>query len=729
MKKELLSPAGSMECLEAAVNNGADAVYLAGKLFGARKYATNFSNEELEEAVKFCHLYGVKIYITVNTIIYENEIKSVLDYLCFLYNIGVDAVIVQDIGLISLIRKYLPGLEIHASTQAHTHNLEQIKLLEQLGVKRVVLAREMSLEEINKIDTNMELEVFIHGALCISYSGQCLFSSGVLNRSGNRGECAGLCRTPFNMLEDNKQIMNSKYLLSPKEFNTTNNFEELKKSKALSFKIEGRMKSPEYVGYVTSIYRKLLDNDNYVLSDEEIFNLKSLYNRGFTKGYLFNNSDEEFISLNSSNHQGVIIGNVVDVSNDKIKIHLTHDLYQGDAIRLPNGEGMYINFLYNEKMMLINKGLKDNYVYIDNKCNLKDKGEVRLTINSSLEKELKKKDNKKINISAKVYAHIGKHLTVSYFDGTNEVNFKGDIVSSAKTSPISDLRIKEVLSKLGGTPFNLCDIDINMDDNIFIPVGIINEIRRNLVEELIKKRTLVNRNIKLDIQESNYVKRNINDYRVSVLVRTEEQLKAILNLDIDIYVTNEYLYNKYKKDNIYLRLNRVNNTFKKYNEENILIGEAGSLIYAKNNNVCTDYFFNVVNSSYLKLLNDMGVKRICLSPELSLDNLKLMLNNYVCNTEIEYIVYGTIEYMIMKYNLFNNMNLKNDKRYYLEDKNKRKFRIFNDGFTHLMSEKKLNYENDISLLKNMGVDVFRLEFYEETPEEVLKIVTKFKNII
>lgn len=189
------------------------------------------------------------------------------------------------------------------------------------------------------------------------------------------------------------------------------------------------------------------------------------------------------------------------------------------------------------------------------------------------------------------------------------------------------------------------------------------------------------------------------------------------------------MYNKYKKDNIYLRLNRVNSTFKKYNKENILIGEIGSLIYAKNNNVCTDYFFNVVNSSYLKLLNDMGVKRICLSPELSLDNLKLMLNNYVCNAKIEYIVYGTIEYMIMKYNLFNNLNLKNDKRYYLEDKNKRKFGVFNDGFTHLMSEKKLDYKNDISLLKNIGVNIFRLEFYEETPEDVLKIVTKFKNII
>lgn len=306
--KELLAPAGDMECLKAAVNNGANAVYLAGKLFGARKFAKNFSNEELIEAVKYCHLYDVKMYVTVNTIIYEDEIEECLEYLAFLYNIGVDAVIVQDIGLITLIRKYLPDLEIHASTQAHTHNIEQIKLLENLGVKRVVLAREMSLEEINKLDTNMDIEIFIHGALCISYSGQCLFSSGVLGRSGNRGECAGLCRTPFSLVEDKNIVLKDKYLLSPKEFNTTNYVKDLKQSKAYSFKIEGRMKSPEYVGYVTKMYRNLLDNDNYILSEEEEFNLKSLYNRGFTKGYLFNNSDKQFISLNSSNHQGVEIG-------------------------------------------------------------------------------------------------------------------------------------------------------------------------------------------------------------------------------------------------------------------------------------------------------------------------------------------------------------------------------------------------------------------------------------
>lgn len=728
MKKELLAPAGNMECLKAAIHNGADAVYLAGKLFGARKYAANFSNEELEEAISYAHLYGVKIYVTVNTIIYENEMRSCLEYLAFLYNIGVDAVIVQDIGLMCLIRKYLPDLEIHASTQVHTHNIEQIKLLESLGVKRVVLAREMTLDEINSLNTSMELEIFIHGALCISYSGQCLFSSGVLNRSGNRGECAGLCRTPFNLISDGEFIVKDKYLLSPKEFNTTNYVENLKKSKAYSFKIEGRMKSPEYVGYVTSIYRKMLDNNNYKLSEEEIFNLKSLYNRGFTKGYLFNNNDKEFISLNSSNHQGVEIGRVVDVNKAKIKIYLTHDIYQGDAIRLPNGEGMYINFLYNEKDMLVNKGLKNCEVYIDNKCNLKNKGSVLLTINSKLVNELKNIEEKKIMIDCKIYAHVKERLIVSYSDGVNVVEFKGEEVCEAKNSPINGNRIKEILSELGNTPFKINNINLSMDNNIFIPVGYLKTLRRKLVEELKRKRSHVKRNIKIELKEEVFNKIKNDNYKLSVFVRNEEQLKALKGLDVDIYVNSEELYQKYKDRGVILRLNRINNEFKEYNYERLLIGETGSLKYKDKNIIYSDYFLNVVNSSYLKFLDVVGVKRICLSPELSMDNLSILLANYKGNKDIEFIIYGKIEYMIMKYNLIKNMNLVN-KNNYLEDKNKRRFRIFNDGYTHLMSDKNIDYINDIIKLKNMGVNIFRLEFDLENEKEIKEIVTKVIKIV
>ena len=219
--KELLSPAGNMNCLYAAINNGADAIYLSGKNFGARKFATNFTNEELKEAVLYAHLYGVKIYVTVNTIIYNEEVEELLKYIDYLYHIGVDALIMQDIGMISLVKKRYPGFNIHASTQLHNHNNNGIKLLKELGIKKVVLDRELSLEEINNLDNSIEKEVFIHGALCNSYSGNCLFSSMNGGRSGNRGECVQSCRMPYKLLKNNEYIISEgKYLLSTKELNT-----------------------------------------------------------------------------------------------------------------------------------------------------------------------------------------------------------------------------------------------------------------------------------------------------------------------------------------------------------------------------------------------------------------------------------------------------------------------------------------------------------------------------
>ncbi len=726
MKKELLAPAGDFASLKAAIHNGADAVYLSGKSFGARKFANNFSLEELKEAVSYAHLYGVKIYVTVNTIIYEDEINDCLKYIEYLYNIGVDAIIVQDIGLIRLIRKYFPDMEIHASTQAHTHNIEQIKFLETLGVKRVVLAREMSILEINALDTDMELEIFIHGALCISYSGECLLSSGVLNRSGNRGECAGLCRCSYNLVEDNKTILKDKYLLSPKEFNTTSYVEELKKSKAYSFKIEGRMKSPEYVGYVTRIYRKLLDNDNYKLSEEEIFNLKSLYNRDFTKGYLFNISDEDFISLNSSNHLGVPIGEVIGINKDKIKIKLSHSINQGDAVRLPNNKGMYVNFLYNSKMMLINSATSKEVIYLDNKVDLIDMGSVSLTINSKLISELNKTLEKKINLKCIIKAKLGDNLYVSYSDGKNQVEYIGTIVDEAKSSPISKERIKDILAKLGNTPFKLMDIDCDIDNNIFIPVGVLNEVRRKLVDELIKKRTSVNRNIKLQINDFTKIQKASNDYYISALARSEEQVNILLELNVDfIYVTSEELYNKYRDKGVILRLDRVKNSFADYKGYELLIGETGSLKYIKNNLVSTDYYLNVVNSSYVNYLTSLGVKKITLSPELSIDRIKLIATNSNANL-FEFIVYGRIEYMIMKYNMAKVMKFKQNKKYELSDIRQRRFPIISDKYTHLMSNNPIDLTDKIEELKIAGVNVFRLELFDEKANLIKKIVEEIR---
>lgn len=264
MKKiELLAPAGNMDCLVAAVLAGCDAVYLGGSLFGARAFSKNFNDDELIEAIKYAHLYGVKVYVTVNTLIYENEVDDFLNYIEFLHKNNVDAVIIQDLGMFDLVRKTFPNLEIHISTQMHIHNLDGVQLMERLGAKRIVLARETSIDEIKRIkeNSNVELEVFIHGALCVSYSGQCLMSSLIGGRSGNRGTCAGSCRLKYDVIDSSfKKLNTGDYPLSTKDLNGIMGVGELIDIGVSSLKIEGRMKSLEYVFMVVSLYRQAIDS-------------------------------------------------------------------------------------------------------------------------------------------------------------------------------------------------------------------------------------------------------------------------------------------------------------------------------------------------------------------------------------------------------------------------------------------------------------------------------------
>ncbi len=290
---ELLSPAGSWEALLAAVEAGADAVYLGGKLYGARAFAKNFDEDGIREAVRYCHLHGVKVYVTVNTLLFDRELSDALTYLSFLYEAGVDAVISADLGLCSLIRTHLPGLPLHASTQASLHNTEGVRMAQSLGFERAVIAREVTLKDMRRIveQSPIEIEVFLHGALCVCHSGQCLFSSLVGGRSGNRGECAQPCRLPYNGKD--------KYPLSLKDLSLAAHVPALIESGVSSLKIEGRMKSPDYVYGVTSIYRRLLD-EHRAATPEEHKRLAELFSRGgFTDGYATGKHDRPMTGVRS----------------------------------------------------------------------------------------------------------------------------------------------------------------------------------------------------------------------------------------------------------------------------------------------------------------------------------------------------------------------------------------------------------------------------------------------
>src|SRR5665647_2101696 len=311
---ELPAPAGGMEALIAAVENGADAVYLGARAFSARGYASNFSNEELEEAIDYAHLRGVKVYVTVNTLLKDGEVESAFKLLRCLREIGVDAIIIQDLGLISLAGKYLPDLPLHASTQMTLHNSAGVEFVNKLGIERVVLSRESSLEDIKRIreKSRIEIEIFIHGALCISYSGQCLLSSLIGGRSGNRGYCAQPCRKKYRLYCEGKSIKKSgDYLLSPRDLNISSGLGALIEAGIESFKIEGRMKRPEYVAGVVRIYRRLIDRyvenpAGYAVSEEEQETLTQLFNRGFTQGYFFDNPRGELMNRENPHNRGVL---------------------------------------------------------------------------------------------------------------------------------------------------------------------------------------------------------------------------------------------------------------------------------------------------------------------------------------------------------------------------------------------------------------------------------------
>ncbi len=706
-KHELLVPAGNMDCLREAVYNGCDAVYLACKSFGARKFANNFDNDEIIEAIKFCHLYGVKIYVTMNTLVKNNEVNSFIDQARFLHKNGVDALIVQDFGMICYLREKFPNLEIHASTQANISSKDVCKLYYDLGVKRVVFSRELSIDEIDSIDVPIEKEAFIHGALCISYSGCCLMSSMLGGRSGNRGECAGSCRLPYTLEKDNNIICKNKYLLSTKELNTSSKIDRLLDSSIYSFKIEGRMKSPLYVGFITNFYRHLIDKKEFNF-EEETDRLKTIFNREFTVGRMFNEKDGNFMNIESPNHKGLNIGEVIDITKDKIKIKLNSTLNQYDAIRfVPEDKGFVVNYLYDEKDRLINSS--NGICLVDNKVDLKSRCIVSKTQDYKLEEEYSKLDNKrKVNISVMVNAYIDKELFVEFSDGINTISMNGNIVQKAINSSMSSEDIKRQLSKLGNTPFICNDFNINCDDNIFISVRELNEIRRNLSEKLID----IRQNNVSDIIEKEVVfdKENLDVSMCNCfVVRNKNQLEKCMSYhNYKIYVVDKNLYEEYKNNsNIYYYVPREKFDIKDSLVEKSLVSDYS--VY--NGDIIGNYTLNVFNIYTAYYLKKIGINKVCLSVELSEEELLEFINLYndkFGTSNFDVLVYGRVENMIIKGNILNIKSGYNN--YNLIDFKERKFPVYYDGVnTHI-----LNYENKIiDISKFIDLCNLRYDFYDE----------------
>lgn len=715
-KPELLSPAGNMECLYAAINAGADAIYLGGKVFGARSFAGNFSNEELVEAIKYAHIYGVKIYVTVNTVVYEEEVDTFLKYVDFLHKNNVDALIIQDLGMMDLLRKTYPNLELHASTQMNVHNVEGVKFLSDLGLKRVVLARETNIEKIREIknSVNCELEVFAHGALCLSYSGQCLMSSLIGGRSGNRGTCSQCCRMPYSLINGFNELNKDKYLLSTKDLNTLEHLSELIESGVDSLKIEGRMKRPEYVYLITKIYRNAIDNyfaGKKLFTEKDIIEMKKMFNREFTKGFLFNEDNDNFTNPFRPNHIGVKIGNVIS----KNRIKLTADIIQGDGIRIIGSKdtGLILNKIYKNKK-LVNKAFKGDIIDVEFKENVSD-GDVVLTSSKEqldrIDKELS--INKKIKVDIDI-VNVGNNIKVTLTDYKNIVYLEKNIVEKALKGGTSHNRIIEQLTKFGNTPFQVNKVTSSLENNIFISIKELNDLRREIVGSLIDKRCY-----KIDYVKKDYMI-NLPDFKCenvySVLLENSKDYSLIKDLNVDTIYSEDFIDDiRYVK-----RLPRVN--FDLFDESGkLLVGDIGSL--AKYKDYITDFNFNITNSYAVAFMHSIGALKVTLSYELKPFQIKKIIDKYHerynKHPNIEVIISSTPEVMISKYNMLRQYKINNA---YLKDSFNNKFKVkYNNNLMTIYNFKKIVLDDDYF---SMGINSLRIHLEDNTDLELLRKLVK-----
>lgn len=714
-KPELLAPAGNFECLTAAVNAGCDAVYLAGKHYGARSFAGNFSDEELVEAIKYCHQYGVKVYVTINTLIYDSEVKNFIKYVRFLHVNSVDAVIIQDLGMLSLLRQKFPLLEIHASTQMHIHNIEGLKFLKSMGVKRAVVARETSIDEISKMrDIDIDLEVFVHGALCVSYSGQCLMSSLIGGRSGNRGTCAQCCRQKYSLLSDGKIIDKDKYLLSTKDLNTLDNIDKLIDLGVTSFKIEGRMKRPEYVYYVVSLYRKVIDNylkgNKIKIGPHEIKELKKIFNREFTKGFLFNEDNSLFINDKRPNHIGIEIGKVIDYKKGKALIKLNDQLSINDGIRFLTDEdtGLVVTSMFknNDSIKIGNSGdvvsipLKDFVAKDSIVLKTSDYNQLK-EINNAIHK-----NGRKIKIDGLLTFNHNK-LKLDITDSVNRVCVYSENIEKSINQSTSKERVEEQLSKLGNTIFAFKKLIIDIPDNLFIPISLLNELRRKAILELLEKRIY-----KHEFKEEEYnleVEDFSKEKNLNVLISNYEDYLKIKNDNYQkIYIDDESLYNKIDDSRKVLKLNRVITNFKNY-KQSLLVGEIGSVFKYKD--VVTDFSLNVTNAYTVAFLHSIGVNKVTLSYELNDYQIEKLIENYLTlykkHPNLELIVEANEEAMVLKYNMLKKYNLSSNENY-LVDRFKNKYKIkMKDELIYLYNYKR-RVLKDYDYYYNLGINSLRI---------------------
>ena len=773
---ELLAPVGSFDSLKAAVQNGANAVYLGGKDFSARASANNFDREELKEAVKYAHIRDVRVFVTTNTLIKQNELEDFVEYAKFLYDIDVDAIIMQDIGAAMLIHELLPDFELHASTQMVAHSLEDVQYLESIGFKRVVLARELTVEEIKYIcdNTNVDIEIFVHGALCVCYSGGCLMSSMIGNRSGNRGRCAQPCRQKYTMIDisTGEEIHNNgDYLLSTKDLNTIEEIDKIIDTGVLSLKIEGRMKKPEYVATVIKSYRDAIDEYETTkkvnISDETMEDLYTIFNRKFTKGLILGEVGDEVMNSNVPNNQGLYVGKVVDYNKKakRLKIKLEGTLKKGDGINLGGGtigriiKGKDITQIGYKgetiELDFIGEAKKNQLVFKTSDTDLIDRAQKTYTQDKEFAKSL---------IDAEISIKLGSYPELRLIDkNENIVTVQGDkLVEKALKVALSEEKIETQIKKLGNTPYEIDQLKINLDEGVSMPISLINQMRREAIELLdnarisVKGRMYKDNDIKYSPKI--YSRNADNKSKIRVKVNNIEALKSILNLDIDMIYYEDVstieqamtMANANNKKLIYSAPRIVRNREYKrleksdeYCRDHVQISALGQVKYYKENSESVkfdvDYYLNPFNSETINHYKKEGAETVCISQELNLHEIKE--TTQYTDLEIETVAYGYIPMMLSEYCPMGVVarSCKKDKRcanckeskYVLRDFKGEEYRVSQDIFCRstIYNSSANCLINNLDELSEAGINIFRLDFTHETPELIEKITKSFIDVI
>ncbi len=703
---KIVAPAGNMERFYSAISATADEIYLGLKGFGARRNAENFTVEELKKAIDYAHLRGSRIFLTLNTIMTNREIELLYPTLKELYNYGLDAIIVQDLGYAEYLHKNFPSIEIHGSTQMTVANYYEINYLKELGFKRIVLPRELSFEEIKEVreHTDIELEVFVSGSLCISFSGNCYMSSFIGGRSGNRGMCAQPCRKEYKTSCGEKS-----YFLSPKD--QLYGLDEIKKLQEIgveNIKVEGRMKDVSYVYETVSYFRNLING----IDKEE--NSSKLFNRGYSKGYFYDN-DKTIMNRDYSYNMGEKIGEVIGKN-----IRLDEDVVSGDGIIFVSKDyknlgGTYINKIaYKNDKLILNFPEGTKYIFRN----------YNKRLNDEILKKLKSTD-KKLKINFDFTAKLNEKLNLKIYledeNGNRILNLEeiSEILTQkAQKRAISEEDIKEKLSEIGDSEFIVKDIKIDIDENIFIPLSELKNLKRNAVEKFREKiLSYFRRDLDSELKANNqeYFKLEIEkdepkDLKIRVIVSNEGQKNYLESVKDD-----------YNIEKIYYRTYDVAKQSKlnQHNLDNKLASNLYELLENKNSDVMLNWNMNVVNSYTINVLEKINkLESFIISPEINFSKIRELGKTRLKKA---LLIYSKLKGMTI------DVDIADSKNEVISNKENDKFNIIRNEYgTEIFLDKPLNIINIIDDIKKLNVDIIVLEFTTETIEDIKKILKQLK---